>query len=166
MNDTAAEDRRTAYAEDTLDEERFDDDLSEELEEDLLEETSLDAADPLHPDSDEATDGLVGLTPDDLPDSPNEDMSNLASPRSDVDMQRLSDDDDLDPSGSVTFQPHMRGVYEAMARRDDLARRLDELLVEVQEWAEEDGSEEARDILETLEDLSERLGEPPEDSDT
>ncbi|HEX7041014.1 MAG TPA: hypothetical protein VF202_12905 [Trueperaceae bacterium] len=166
MNDTAARDRRAPRAGSPPDEERFDDDLSEELEEDLLEETSVDAVDPVGPDADEATDGPVGLTPDDLPDSPNEDMSNLASPRSDVGMQRLSDDDDLDPSGSVTFGPHMRGVYEAMARRDEIARRVDELLVEVEEWAEEDGSDEAREILEALEDVADRLGEPPEDSDT
>ena len=93
-------------------------------------------------------------------------MGNLAAPLPDEDMQRLSDDNDLDPSGSVTFRPHMRGVYEAMARRDDIARRVEELLVEVQEWADEDGSDEARDVLDALEDLAERLGEPPEASDT
>ena len=81
-------------------------------------------------------------------------------------MPRLSDDDDLDPSGSVSFRPHMRGVYEAMARRDDIARRVEELLVEVQEWAEEDGSEEAMAVLEALEDVADILGEPPEASDT
>ncbi len=166
MNHAEAEDRRHVAAQDPPDEERFDDDLSEELEEDLLEETSPDAVDPVGPGSDEATDGPSGLTADDLPDTPNEDMGNLASPRPDVGMQRLSDDNDLDPSGSVTFRPHMRGVYEAMARRDDIARRVDELLVEVEEWAEEDGSQEAREVLDALEDLSQRLGEPPEDSDT
>ena len=163
MNESAADERLAARV---ADEERFDDDLSEELEEDLLEETGLDAAVPLFPEAAEATDGLVGLTPDVLPRSPNEDMSNLASPRSDEDMPRLSDDDDLDPSGSVSFRPHMRGVYEAMARRDDIARRVEELLVEVQEWAEEDGSEEAMAVLEALEDVADILGEPPEASDT
>src|SRR5690606_41030349 len=72
----------------------------------------------------------------------------------------------LDPSGSVTFRPHMRGVYEAMARRDDIARRVEELLVEVQEWADEDGSDEARDVLDALEDLAERLGEPRSEEHT
>jgi hypothetical protein len=157
------EDRRTASLE--L-EERFDDDLGEELEEDLLELTSLDADDPLAADADEATAGVVGLTRDAMPGTPNEDMSNMASPRSDVDMQRLSDDDDLDPSGSTTFRPHTRGVYEAMARRDDIARRLEELLVEVQEWAAEDVSEEAREVLETLEEAADLIGVPPEESDS
>src|SRR5690606_40853588 len=69
-------------------------------------------------------------------------------------------------SGSTTFRPHTRGVYEAMARRDDIARRLEELLVEVQEWAAEDVSEEAREVLETLEEAADLIGVPPEESDS
>ena len=166
MRDTAADDTKAPGTRPGRDEERFDDDLGEELEAELRDRGSPDAVDPLGPDSDEATPGGTGLTADALPGTPNEDMGNLAAPLPDEDMQRLSDDNDLDPSGSVTFRPHMRGVYEAMARRDDIARRVEELLVEVQEWADEDGSDEARDVLDALEDMAERLGEPPEASDT
>ncbi len=101
-----------------------------------------------------------------MPDTPNEDMGNLARPGNEVDMQRTSDDNDLNAGGSGLEDTPLRQPYEAIARRDEIARRVEELLIEVQEWANEDDSEESRDILDTVEDLAERLGEPPEDSDT
>lgn len=99
-------------------------------------------------------------------DSPNDDMGNLARPSPDVDMQRTSDDNDLNPEGSGFEDTPLRRPYESMARRDEIARRVDDLLVDVRDWADEDDSEAARDILDTVEDLAQRLGEPPEDSDT
>ncbi len=81
-------------------------------------------------------------------------------------MQRTSDDNDLNPEGSGLEDTPLRAAYESMARRDDIARRVDELLIEVREWADEDGSDESSDILDSLEDLAERLGAPSEDSDT
>ena len=101
-----------------------------------------------------------------MPDTPNEDMGNLARPGPEVDMQRTSDDNDLNAEGSGLEDTPLRQPYESMARRDEIARRVEDLLVDVREWADEDDSEEARDILDTVEDLTERLGEPPEDSDT
>lgn len=157
MRDPLTRDPATTGPEGRVDEDRFD-----EVEEGIVEE----AVEPLGPEADEATPGRIGRTPDAMPDTPNEDMGNLASPNPDVEMQRTSDDNDLNPEGSGVEDTHLRTPYESMARRDDIARRVDELLVEIREWADEDGSEEALDILETVEDLSERLGEPPEDSDT
>ncbi len=101
-----------------------------------------------------------------MPDSPNEDMGNMARPAPDVEMQRTSDDNDLNPEGSGFEDTPLRRPYASMARRDELARRVEDLLVDVREWADQDGSDAARDILDTVEDLAERLGEPPEDSDT
>lgn len=101
-----------------------------------------------------------------MPDTPNEDMGNLARPGPDVDMQRTSDDNDLNAGGSGLEDTPLRAPYEAMARRDEIARRVEDLLVDVREWADEDDSEAARDILDTVEDLAQRLGEPLADSDT
>ena len=71
--------------------------------------------------SDEATPGQPGLTPDLLPSTPNEDHGNLESPPADVDMQRTSDDNDLNPEGSGLEDTPLRAAYESMARRDDIA---------------------------------------------
>lgn len=102
---------------------------------------------------------------DPYPSGPNEDMGNLASPPTDVDEPRTSDDNDLNAEGGGFTDTPLRRPYESMGRRDDLSRQLGELLVEVQEWADEDGSPEALDIYESLNDVYERLGEPSEDTD-
>lgn len=102
---------------------------------------------------------------DPLPRGPNEDMSNLARPPTDVDEPRLSDDDDLEAEGGGFTDTPLRTPYESMARRDEVARLLEELLIEAQEWADQDGSAEALDIYESLSDVFERLGAPTEDTD-
>lgn len=98
-------------------------------------------------------------------DSPNTDFGNMVNPPADVSMERISDDNDLDPAGDGVDDTPLELPYELMARRDDLARRLGEILIEVEDWAEEDGSEEAQSIALDLGDLYERLGEPSEDTD-
>ncbi len=98
-------------------------------------------------------------------DSPNTDFGNMVNPPADVGMERVSDDNDLDPAGDGVTDTPLRRPYELMARRDDLARRLGDILLEMEEWAEEDGSEEARSLAEDLGDLYQRLGEPSEDTD-
>lgn len=102
---------------------------------------------------------------DPMPTGPNDDMGNLAAPPSSVDEPRLSDDNDLNAEGGGFSDTPLRGPYESMARRDALARQLETLLIDAQEWADEDGSPEALDIYETLNDVYERLGEPSEDTD-
>lgn len=108
---------------------------------------------------------VIRPTRDPFPEGPNDDMGNLAAPPSDVDEPRTSDDNDLNADGGGFTDTPLRGAYESMGRRDDLARRLGELLIEAQEWADEDGSVEALDIYESLNDVYERLGEPSEDTD-
>lgn len=100
-----------------------------------------------------------------IPEGPNEDRGNLASPPQEVDMPRTSDDNDLNPAGGGLRETPLRREYGSMARRDDLARRLEDLVLEAREWAREDGAEEADEIAELLEDALDRLGEPPADTD-
>ncbi|HZJ08234.1 MAG TPA: hypothetical protein VFD39_00940 [Trueperaceae bacterium] len=102
---------------------------------------------------------------DPYPSGPNEDMGNLAAPPVDVDEPRTSDDNDLNAEGGGFTDTPLRRPYERMGRRDHVARQLEDLLVGVQEWADEDGSPEALDIYESLHDVYERLGEPSEDTD-
>ncbi len=98
-------------------------------------------------------------------DSPNTDFGNMVNPPDDVEMERISDDNDLDPAGDGIAETPLLLPYELMARRDDLARRLGDILLEMEDWAEEDGSEEAHSIAEDLAELYERLGEPSEMTD-
>lgn len=109
----------------------------------------------------------AGMRPprDPLPRGPNDDMGNLARPPRDVDEPRLSDDNDLNAEGGGFSDTPLRRPYESMSRRDELARQLEEVLINAQEWADEDGSPEAIDIYESLNDVYERLGEPTEDTD-
>lgn len=100
-----------------------------------------------------------------FPDGPNEDMGNLARPPADVDEPRTSDDNDLNPEGGGFTDTPLRRPYEEISRRDELARQLEEIVVNAQEWADQDGSPEAIDIYESLNDIYERLGEPSEDTD-
>ena len=102
---------------------------------------------------------------DPFPEGPNDDMGNLARPPTDVDEPRTSDDNDLNAAGSGVSETPLRRPYEEMSRRDELARQLEEIVVNAQEWADEDGSPEALDIYESLNDIYERLGEPSEDTD-
>lgn len=92
-------------------------------------------------------------------------MGNLARPPADVDEPRTSDDNDLNAEGGGFTDTPLRRPYEEMSRRDELARQLEEIVINAQEWADEDGSPEALDIYESLNDIYERLGEPTEDTD-
>ncbi|MBA2666636.1 MAG: hypothetical protein H0U69_06360 [Trueperaceae bacterium] len=96
---------------------------------------------------------------------PNHDDGFEANPPSDVDMHRTSDDNDYNPGGSGVSETPLRPANEAIARRDDLARRLEDLVASAREWARDEGSEEAHDIAEELADLYDRLGTPLEDTD-
>ena len=102
---------------------------------------------------------------DQLPKGPNDDMGNLARPPADVDEPRLSDDNDLDPGGGGFSDTPLRRPYDQMSRRDEIARQLEEVVINAQEWADENGTPEAIDIYEALNDIYERLGEPSEDTD-
>lgn len=102
---------------------------------------------------------------DPLPPGPNQDMGNPATPPVEVGKPRLADDDDLDNEAGGVSNTRLRTPYERIARRDDLARQLEELLVTAQEWADEDGSDEARDIYERLYDVHVSLGAALEETD-
>lgn len=116
-------------------------------------------------DRDDLSGPRRGTSAEPLPSGPNDDMGNLAAPPPDVDEPRLSDDNDLEAEGGGFTDTPLRRPYEAMARRDEIARQLGELLINAQEWADEDGSAEALEIFESLNDVYERLGEPTEDTD-
>lgn len=98
-------------------------------------------------------------------EGPNTDFGNQANPPDDVDMPRTSDDNDLNPEGGGFTDTPLRRPYEMMARRDELARQLEEIVVSVREWADEQGSDDARAIADDLEDVYERLGQPSEETD-
>jgi hypothetical protein len=105
-------------------------------------------------------------TDEPFPQGPNEDGSAYANPPVEAAVPRLSDDDDLDAEGSGLEDTPLRSAYESMARRNDLARRLEDLVTDVQEWARDDGSEQAAWIAEALVDAYEQLDTPPEETST
>lgn len=104
--------------------------------------------------------------PDAWPEKgPNTDDGFDANPPSDVSMRRTSDDNDLNAAGSGVSETPLRPEYETIARRDDLARRLEDLVADAREWADEMDTDEAHDLAESLADIFDRLGEPLEDTD-
>lgn len=114
---------------------------------------------------DEDAFALEPASPEPMPDDGNDDRGFDAAPPDDVTMQRTSDDNDLNPTGGGFTDTPLREEYASMARRDDLARRLEDLVASAREWASQQGSDEAHDIAETLADVYERLGLPTEDTD-
>jgi hypothetical protein len=88
-----------------------------------------------------------------------------ANPRGGARMPRTSDDDDLNPLGSGLADTPLRDEYESIALRAELARRLEDLIASAAEWARDDGSAEAQDIVDMLSEAYERLGEPHEDTE-
>jgi hypothetical protein len=130
---------------------------------DLDSEFDTETADELDLTLEEQLDEEM-LADDPFPRGPN-DEGFEASPPVEAAHPRVSDDDDLDTEGSGLQNTPFRSAYEDGARRADLARRLEELLVDVQEWAQEDGSEQARWIHDALADAYEQLDMPPEDTD-
>jgi hypothetical protein len=132
---------------------------------------------PPTPDETMIDDSGVEMTPDEqldaeamtdepFPQGPNEDGSGYANPPIEASQPRLSDDDDLDAEGDGLTDTPLRSAYESMARRNDLARRLEDLVRDVQEWAQDDGSDQASWIAEALADAYEQLDTPPEDTST
>lgn len=100
-----------------------------------------------------------------MPAGPNEDGGFQASPPDDVSMNRTSDDNDLNVGGGGFTDTPLRREYEGIARRDDLSRRLEDLVADAREWADDTRSDEARAVADLLADAFERLGVPTEDTD-
>lgn len=126
-------------------------------------QTPPDAQDPL----DERDEKRVSETaPEERPErGPNTDRSFGASVPAESDIPRTSDDNDLNPEGGGLRETPLREEYGAMARRDDLARRLEELAVDARDWAREEESDEARAIADLVADAYERIGAASEDTD-
>lgn len=104
-------------------------------------------------------------SPEPMPDGPNEDYGFQAAPPRDVTMNRTSDDNDLNPAGSGVHETPFRHEYESIARRDDLSRRLEDLIAEAREWAQDMGTDDAREVVDSLTLAYDRLGVPTEDTD-
>jgi hypothetical protein len=102
---------------------------------------------------------------DPMPSGPNDDGSFGTDPPIEASKPRTSDDDDLDMAGEGMTEIPLRSEYEAIARRNDLARQLEDLIVGVREWAQETDSDDAAEIAEELVDIYERLGAPVEAQD-
>ena len=114
---------------------------------------------------DRASSDTESVLEEPIPGGPNEDRGFLASPPDDVEMNRTSDDNDLNPSGSGVAATPLRKEYETIGMRDALARDLRDVLDTARAFAEEDGSDEARSIARDLADIYERVGVPTEDTD-
>jgi hypothetical protein len=80
----------------------------------------------------------------------------------DVEDPRNHDDDD--PFGDGVHDTPITRRYEDMADRDDLARRIEELVADAYDWVGRSDDDDARDIYDTLVDLAERIGNPPEET--
>ena len=85
-----------------------------------------------------------------------------ADPPMDVDRPPAPDDEGLAPGGDGVTETPFRPEFESIALRDDLARRLEGIVISAREWAQEDGSEEAHAIAEALADIYDRVGAPIE----
>jgi hypothetical protein len=78
------------------------------------------------------------------------------------DEPRNSDDDD--PWGDGIHETPLAKRYEDMADRDELARRLEDLVADAYDWMGRAQDEDAKDIYETLVDLAQRMGNPNEET--
>ncbi len=81
---------------------------------------------------------------------------------SDVDTPRGPDDEALAPGGDGVTETPFRPEFESVALRDDLARRLEGIVISARDWAQETGSDEAHAIAEALADIYDRVGSPIE----
>lgn len=72
--------------------------------------------------------------------------------------------DDNDPWGDGIHDTPLTKRYEDMADRDELARRMEELVADAYDWMERAEDDDAHEIYDTLVDVAERLGNPPEDT--
>ena len=74
----------------------------------------------------------------------------------------MSDDDEFERDGTHTL---LTEDNEDQARRDEIARRLEDLVATTLEWSEISEDEDAVQIYEDLADLYERVSLPLEDTD-
>ncbi|ADI13159.1 hypothetical protein [Truepera radiovictrix] len=74
----------------------------------------------------------------------------------------MSDDDEFERDGTHTI---LGDENENLARRNDLARQLEDLVAAALDWSEISDDEDAREIYEDLVDLYERVSAPLEDTD-
>lgn len=82
----------------------------------------------------------------------------------DGDMNYMADDSTEERDGGILPTP-ITERYERIAQRDELARKLEEVVADAREWVETSEDEDARSIYEDLVDIFERVGEPLEDTD-
>lgn len=75
----------------------------------------------------------------------------------------MSDDDEFERDG--TNEVVISEFSEDVARRDELARQLEDIMAGALEWSEMSEDEDARAIYEALADLFERVSAPLEDTD-
>jgi hypothetical protein len=75
----------------------------------------------------------------------------------------MSDDDEFERDG--TNEVVIDEYNESVARRDELARQLEDLVASTLEWSEISEDEDAQQIYEDLADLYERVNAPLEDTD-
>ncbi len=74
----------------------------------------------------------------------------------------MSDDDEFERDGTHTL---LSEDNDAQARRDEIARQLEDLVASALEWSEMSDDEDALQIYEDLADLYERVSAPLEDTD-
>lgn len=72
--------------------------------------------------------------------------------------------DDDDPWGDGISDTPLVSRYEDMADRDELARRLEDLVADAYDWAARSEEDDAQEIYDVLLSVSERLGNPPEET--
>ncbi len=75
----------------------------------------------------------------------------------------MSDDDEFERDG--THEIAIDELSEERSRRDDLARRLEDIVASALEWSEISEDEDAQDIYEALANIYERVSLPLEDTD-
>jgi tryptophanyl-tRNA synthetase len=96
-----------------------------------------------------------GDTRDPMPTEPGDDEVD--------DIPYLSDDPDAQRDG--VHQTVLDSQRRNAALRDELARQLETLLEDTQDWLELTSDDDAEEIYNLMTDLYERLGEPREDTD-
>lgn len=126
----------------------LDDDIDFDDDDDLDDEEELDDDDVV---SARSRSDIGEFTEEDSDDDPSEDES-----------PRNHDDDD--PWGDGIHDTPMAKRYEDMADRDELARRLEDLVADAYDWLGRSQDEDAREIYDTLLNVSERLGNPSEET--
>lgn len=82
------------------------------------------------------------------------------------DVPHVLDEEDLEPGGSGLTDTPFAPEYERVARHDELARQLEDVVATAQAWAREVGTRDAVEIAEALGELYERVGDASEESDS